>query len=147
MILKLRSLITVTSVKEKDFQDIQGVDKFDIGYRLAANGFDVKLKTYGDNRLLIMHVETLSKELMDYRGNSGFFLEYDCDNILDLKPVCDNKHCQTIGYLGDKNILIPLIVSGIKGVDRVVPIGKTMDFDLIWDGFDLVGQMSRDAVI
>lgn len=129
------------------YQDIQGVDKLDIGYRLAANGFDVKLKTYGDNRLIVAQVGALSKELMDYRGNSGFFFEYDCDNILELKPVCGDKHCQTIGYIGNKDDLIPLINSGIKGVDRIVPIGKTMDFDLIWDGYDLVGQMSRRVAI
>jgi hypothetical protein len=32
---------------------------------------------------------------------------------------------------------------GIKGVDRIVPIGKTMDFDLIWDGYDLIERFTR----
>lgn len=39
-----------------------------------------------------------------------------------------------------------ILVFGVKGIDRVVPIGKTMDFDLIWDGYDLVEQMSRIVV-
>ena len=29
------------------------------------------------------------------------------------------------------------------GVDRVVPIGTTLDFSLNWDGYDLINQMSR----
>ena len=28
-------------------------------------------------------------------------------------------------------------------VDRVVPMGHTMDFDLIWDGYNLVNQLTR----
>ena len=29
------------------------------------------------------------------------------------------------------------------GVDRIVPIGRTMDFALVWDGVDLIRTMSR----
>ena len=29
------------------------------------------------------------------------------------------------------------------GIDRIVPMGKSMDFSLIWDGYDLIRQMSR----
>jgi hypothetical protein len=29
------------------------------------------------------------------------------------------------------------------GIDRIVPIGKTLDFSLNWDGYDLINQMSR----
>ena len=32
---------------------------------------------------------------------------------------------------------------GVRGVDRIVPMGKTMDFDLIWDGYDLVSRLTR----
>ena len=80
---------------------------------------------------------------MDFKDNCGYFFEFDCNDIMELKPICDNKRCQTIGILGNKNILKPLILSGIKGVDRVVPIGKTMDFELIWDGYDLPGMLTR----
>ncbi len=44
-------------------------------------------------------------------------------------------------------MFIPLFTSGIKGVDRVVPVGRTMDFDLIWDGYNLVTQLTREVVI
>lgn len=67
----------------------------------------------------------------------------DCDDILELQSLCDDKRCQTIGLLGNIESIKPLLMSGIKGVDRVVPIGKTMDFDLIWDGYDLTSQLTR----
>ena len=62
---------------------------------------------------------------------------------MDIKVLCDNKQCQTIAYLGKKEDLISLITSGIKGVDRVVPLGKTMDFDMIWDGYNLFESLTR----
>lgn len=36
-----------------------------------------------------------------------------------------------------------LISSGVLGVDRVVETGHALDFSLIWDGIDLIRQMSR----
>ena len=32
------------------------------------------------------------------------------------------------------------------GVDRIVPIGQTMDFSLVWDGYDLIRSMSRKII-
>lgn len=36
-----------------------------------------------------------------------------------------------------------LIAANIRGIDRIVPVGKAMDIDVIWDGHDLVGELSR----
>lgn len=85
----------------------------------------------------------MDSRLMEFRDHSGYFYEYDCEDLMELRPFCDDTHCQTIGYLGNKEALLPLIQSGIKGVDRVVPIGKTMDFDFIWDGYNLVERLTR----
>ena len=67
-------------------------------------------------------------------------------------PYCTVDYCQGIPVCkGDfrspwgrgKSLLEPLIQAGIRGVDRVVPIGYTMDFDLIWDGYNLVERLTR----
>ena len=64
-----------------------------------------------------------------------------------MKVLCDNSRCQTVGYIGDTDMLKPLLASGIRGIDRVVPVGKTMDFDLVWDGYDLYGRLTRIIAI
>lgn len=33
------------------------------------------------------------------------------------------------------------------GCQIVVPFGETMDFDLIWDGYDLVSQLTRVVAV
>jgi hypothetical protein len=36
-----------------------------------------------------------------------------------------------------------VIHNGLSGIDRIVPVGQTADFSLIWDGYDLIYTMSR----
>ena len=128
--------------KKYNFQTIQGVDKLSQFYSAAVNYEGITIND--DNNILYrIRVKSLNPMLMDYRGNSGYFYEYDCDDILELKAFCNDTHCQTIGYLGAIEEIIPLLESGIKGIDRVVPIGHTMDFDLIWDGYNLLEHLTR----
>lgn len=138
-----------TLVKDRYyFQPIQAVDKLSVEYIAAASGLGEMIEQVRvDNRLVRVQVSELSSKLMDYRGNSGYFYEYDCDDILELRDLCNNTHCQTIGIIGDVENLTPLLNSGIRGVDRVVPIGHTMDFDFIWDGYNLVDRLTRTVGI
>ena len=117
-------------------------------YTAAASGLGVmKENSKSDNRLVRIQVSELSPKLMDFRGNSGYFYEYDCDEILTIRDFCSDTRCQTIGLLGGKAILEPLLRLGIRGVDRIVPIGHTMDFDLIWDGYNLVERPTGSVKI
>jgi len=135
--------------KKYTFQPIMGVNKLTNSYILLSdctdekNDYKAKVLPHKDNLIVRIALKKVDNRLMDYKDNSGYFFEYDCNDLLELKELCDDNHCQTIGYLGDFNKLIPLLTSGIKGVDRVVPIGKTMDFDLVWDGYNLFERFTR----
>ena len=129
--------------KKYTFQPIQSIDKLVNGYLSAIAFSNSKIENSDDNLIVRVKVSDLSENVMELMQNSGFFFEYDCDDIMALRNVCNDKRCQTVGLLGDSEDIIPLIESGIKGVDRIVPIGKTMDFNLIWDGYDLFAQLTR----
>ena len=131
------------ALKKYVFQPVQGVDKLTNTYLAGVAYEGLSLIKSEDNLLLRIKVPKLDPELMDYRGNSGFFYEYDCDDIMEVRDFCDNTHCQTIGYIGDPKMFDTLLASGIRGVDRVVPVGHTMDFDFVWDGYDLLGELTR----
>ena len=133
--------------KKYTFQAIQGVNKLTKFFLIAVAEPGVKVEKHLDNLIVRVTVPNITETLMEYRDNSGYFYEYNCANIMDLVPLCNDKRCQTIGYIGDGNVIIPLIESGVKGIDRVVPIGKTMDFDLIWDGYNLPALMTRTVMI
>ena len=129
--------------RKYSLQAIQGVNKLTSSYLAVVKNPGMIIEQHTDNLIIRAHVPELSDSLMEYRENSGFFYEYDCENILDLVKICDDKKCQTVAYLGSPEMLQPLLNSGVKGIDRVVPIGKTMDFDLIWDGYDLMTCLTR----
>lgn len=134
-------------VRRYNFQPIQGINKLTSGYLAAARWPGVQVHPHSDNLIVRVQVPEITGDLMDLKDNSGYFFEYDCDDIMALRPLCDDKRCQTVALLGDKAILRPLLESAPKGIDRVVPVGKTMDFDLIWDGYDLYEQLTRCIVM
>lgn len=129
--------------KKYQFQPIMGINKLTSSYLVAAAKERTHIEKHEDNYIVRVNVPEVKPELMELKDNSGFFFEFDCDDILEIRDFCNNTHCQTIGFLGERNAIMPLLVSGIKGVDRVVPIGKTMDFDFIWDGYNLVERLTR----
>lgn len=127
-------------------QPIQAVNKLTSSYLIAANFSNTKVISSSDNLLYRILIDELKEDLMNYKDNSGFFFEYDCDDLSSIKCICDNR-CQTIGYIGKPSFLMPLLKCGIKGVDRIVPVGHTMDFDLLWDGYNLSERLTRTISI
>ena len=73
-------------------------------------------------------------------------MEYITEKLEDILPICTSR-CQTISFLGEhlENDLRELVKKYCpSGVDRSVPMGKTLNFSLIWDGYDLIREMSRE---
>ena len=74
----------------------------------------------------------------------GTFFEHDLANLDELVPMLDHG-IQTVTYFGiePEKIAEFVIHNKVKGIDRIVPVGKALDFDLIWDGYDLPKTLSR----
>lgn len=129
--------------KKYTFQAIQGVNKLTRSYLISVAEPGCKIEKHEDNLIVRVSVPKCGSLLMDYRDNSGYFFEYSCKDILEIKDLCNDKRCQTVAYIGTADMILPLLNAGVKGIDRIVPMGKTMDFDLIWDGYDLPTLLSR----
>lgn len=97
-----------------------------------------------DNKVTRIHVGKLSEDLMEYKYGAGLFFEYDAIDLEEIVPVV-NKSCQTISYYGiDADSIQNFVIrNGLRGCDRIVPVGKTMDLTFKWDGFDMIETMSR----
>ena len=85
---------------------------------------------------------------MNYKNGSGYFFEYAANSLDEIVPVL-NKPCQTIAVLGvEENDVKELIFShGVRGGDRIVPIGETMALEFTWDGYNMIDSMSRIVYI
>jgi hypothetical protein len=76
--------------------------------------------------------------------NFGTFSEINLNSINQLKKYTSQK-LQTITYYGIefKTIKKFIIKNRIKGIDRVVPIGRAFDLTPEWDGVDIISTLSR----
>ena len=98
-----------------------------------------------NNAIVRVEIPRLYDDIMQYKGNSGYFFEYETDNIESILPLL-KKGCQTVTFLGDglEDRLRELVTtSGVRGVDRIVLMGHSMDLSLVWDGYDMPITLSR----
>ncbi len=124
------------------FQDVQGIDKLSAAAMAVVGMPGCRIEDRTDNLLYRLKIPEIREDLQDCMGNSGFFLEYDCGDIMELLPLCSGR-LQTIAFLGNSERIEPLLHAGTRGIDRVVPFGNTMDFDMLWDGYNLFSALSR----
>lgn len=126
-----------------ELQPVQAVNKLTSGFLAAAVRGDTRQEAMPDNLITRIHVEHPDRALMDLRDSGGYFYECEITDASQLADLVDDTHCQTIGYLGDSSFFEPLLCAGIRGVDRIVPLGKTMDWDFTWDGYQLMEMLVR----
>ena len=74
----------------------------------------------------------------------GGYLYYDLLESLDESKQYINERTQTISYSGLSKETIKSLLQDInvEYVDRIVPIGKALDFDYIWDGYNILVEMT-----
>ncbi len=135
-------------VKEKyTLAPVQSVGKLNAMYTVAAHK-KVRVDKNEDMLVTRLEVDKIDNELMNYKYNSGFYFEKNIADLSEIVDVCDVR-CQTLTYFGvkEEDFREFLEKSRPIGIDRIVPIGKSMDFTLVWDGYDLIRQMSRKVSI
>jgi hypothetical protein len=78
------------------------------------------------------------------RGVGGYFYECGIESLGELAPLVTDKY-QTLTYFGfdEKELRAFVVKNRLRGIDRVAPIGKALDINVFWDGFDLVRTLSR----
>jgi len=101
------------------------------------------VKRYG-NELYRISVQKIKSDIEKKRGAFGTFYEYDCKKIDDISKIVSSKF-QTLTYFGIEKLKILnfVINNRLKGIDRIVPVGRALDIDVIWDGFDIEKNLSR----
>lgn len=126
-----------------EIQSVIAVDKLTALYNQAINSKKLKKIESKDNLIVRVEIDELPKNIDEFRCTSGYFNEYHSSNILEILPIIDQKY-QTLAYYGlSKKELNKLINSAPRGIDRIVKIGKTTDFSLTWDGYNLIDTLSR----
>ena len=131
------------SEKQYVLNDISAIDKLVTFYGQTTNKVSIK-KAGRDNLIWRVDNKEIGQNIDDFRCQSGYFNEFKIAHINDISNVVKRNY-QTLSYFGIERIdlLNFFRINRPLGIDRAVPIGKTLDFSLCWDGYDLVNQMSR----
>ena len=68
----------------------------------------------------------------------------DLDSINDLSRFIAHGD-QTVTYFGLSESSLDQLTEIClgRGVDRIVPVGRALEFSHIWDGKDLIAEMTR----
>ncbi len=120
------------------------VEKLATALRYAALHKGARIVGGPDNLITRVELTTLEPDLDHWRCHSGFFFEYELTNLEQVLLIVSRRY-QTLSYFGfTKASLRNLITRGrALGIDRIVPIGRTLEFSLNWDGYDLLRSLSR----
>ena len=130
--------------KNYDIEFISVVDKYT---KLCQTAIDIGIPfdfiSY-DNLIYRVKLNKLPENIHQFRGNCGYFYEYDVSNLDEICHIINNKY-QTVTYFGlEKAFLVDFVIRNkLHGLDRIVPIGKALDIDLVWDGFEVISSLSR----
>ncbi len=104
--------------------------------------------TIDTNLLYRAEIKKLNENIANLRGKGGYFYEYSLKETREFYNIVDEKY-QTITYYGIDPEIIKEDIKRyhLKGIDRIVPIGQAMNIDIVWDGHNLINELSREISI
>ena len=107
----------------------------------------ITFKSY-DNFVFRLSLNKLPKDIDKYFGTSGFFFEYDIKSLNEINHILNPKY-QTMTYFGiEKNTIISFIKNlNVNAFDRIVPLGRALEIELTWDGYDMIRSLTRKVTI
>jgi Acyl-CoA reductase (LuxC) len=127
-----------------DLQPVSAVDKFACTCRFAALFGEGRLQKSEDNLIVRIQLDRLLNGLENVHSTCGYFYEFTAHRIEEIVPLVTRKF-QTLAYFGFDHATLRRFIEDhrLSGIDRIVPIGRTLDFSLEWDGYNLIGMLSR----
>lgn len=143
---KVRFWNNVAKKSEKyGLEPIKSVDKYtDLCIASMSEDIDITDVKMYTNLLYTIELNSLPEDISILRGRFGMFYQYDITNCEELAPYVTER-LQTVLYYGVcKEQFADMIYNNkLRGIDRVVPFGNSLDMNEYWDGYDIIGQLSR----
>ena len=126
------------------FDDVHVVDKYTNLMENIINQKDFKNIKMFKNNLYVVDPGSKTNQIENIRGINGTFFQKNINQIKDLKNFITKK-CQTVSYFGftKDQLKYFLLNNNLLGIDRVVPIGKALEIDIVWDGYETTKSLSR----
>ena len=127
-----------------DIDEASDIEKYTNLCKIAAASKNISKIKIENKKLSIIKISKLNQNIFDIRGFCGSFVEYNAKKLQDISLLSSNI-VQTLTYFGiERNDILNIINKHkLKGFDRVVPVGKALEMDMVWDGYELPYTLSR----
>ncbi len=106
----------------------------ELSIEVSLNDFPAKLEL-STNRL---------SEIREIHCGNGLFLQMQIKTLAELGPKLTDKE-QTLSVFGfeEQDYLSLIATLQPRALDRMVPVGKALAFEQVWDGQDLITSFTR----
>jgi hypothetical protein len=111
-------------------------------YGLAAEGIANEVRFIG-NEIALVQLAAPVRLPRRWLG-TGTFPHLRLDSLDELAPLLQRQD-QTLTYFGftaDEMVSFAQRLDG-RGIDRIVPLGRALEFSTVWDGYDLLREFTR----
>lgn len=125
-------------------QAVQVMDKFVQACRSALTESHMQIVERHKNLLYRIELSGIDLHQDACRGYFGTVHEVVLPHLDELAPIVNERY-QTLTAQGIDNLFIRewIIRHQLRGIDRVVPVGRALDMNIVWDGYDMVSSLSR----
>lgn len=111
---------------------------------LAAQGTAQRLAAALTDFPLCLTAPHADGAMREQQSGHGLLVEVVLDRLIDLATQLDDRDQTLVQFGFDAQQLHQLVhAMGNRAIDRIVPIGRALDFHHIWDGTDLLGVLTR----
>ena len=96
------------------------------------------------NYLVRINLKKLDNKIDKLKGKWGLFYEFNNKSKFKIDLPFSKKY-QTMTYFGYKKKEIEKMInnSKIHSLNRLVPVGSSLDMNLYWDGYDIVSTLTK----
>jgi hypothetical protein len=142
------TLYQLVKQKYREIQPVVVVNKLTTLYSEAIRLDNVRKIQSEDNLVWRINLKNLPANIDEFRCSCGYFTEHTMQSLEELKGIINRKY-QTLAYYGFPAVDFIDFVKNVcpSGIDRIVSIGRTMDFSVLWDGYDLIETLSRKIIV
>jgi len=145
---KLWSALSCFAEEKYNMSAIQVMNKYVELCEAAITNPNINMIKKFGRCLTTIGLIKLDKQQENIRGYSGTLYETILNDLSELAPIVNERY-QTLSYFGFSRSELTTFIekNSLRGIDRIVPIGKAIDMDNIWDGYDIISSISRIVVV
>jgi len=142
------TLANVVREKKYSVEPSIAVEKLSAVYSAGMDLDNTTIIADEDGVITRVEVDHLKPALENYYFGGGVFFEYVSHDLTEIGDLLTDKY-QTLTYYGldPDSIADQVLESGARGIDRIVPVGRSSEFGLVWDGYDLIRSMARHVIV